>query len=63
MERELEKIKIKHQNLQEKYEQLETELFEKNEKYSKLSEVSTNVYKEYELLKNKYDTETTAMSK
>ncbi|KAJ3643735.1 hypothetical protein Zmor_026427 [Zophobas morio] len=53
----------KHLDLQIKNEQLETELFEKNENYSKLSEASKSLYKEYETLKNKYETETTAMSK
>jgi myosin heavy subunit len=55
-------VQRKHLDLQVKNEQLETELFEKNENYSKLSEVSKSLYKEYEMLKNKYDTETTAMS-
>ena len=53
----------KHLDLQIKNEQLETELFEKNENYSRLSEASKSLYKEYETLKNKYETETTAMSK
>ncbi|RZC14245.1 shootin-1 [Asbolus verrucosus] len=53
----------KHLDLQVKNEQLETELFEKNEKYSKLTEVSKALYKEYEMLKNKYETETGAMTK
>ncbi|EFA09805.1 shootin-1 [Tribolium castaneum] len=55
-------LQRKNLDLQLKNEQLETELFEKNEQYSKLSEASKSVYKEYEKLKHRYETETTAMS-
>jgi len=53
--------KILH--LQVKHEYLETELFEKNEEFTKLSTASKNLYKEYETLKNQYETETGAMSR
>ncbi|CAH1099291.1 unnamed protein product [Psylliodes chrysocephalus] len=60
--RSLSDIEKKYLNLQIKHEHLETELFEKNEEYSKLSTASKNLYKEYETLKNQYETETRAMS-
>lgn len=50
-------------NLQEQHEHLETELFEKNEEFTKLSTASKNLYKEYETLKNQYETETGAMAR
>lgn len=61
--RQYNELQRKHLDLQVKNELLETELFEKNEQYSKLSEASKGVYTEYEMLKNRYETETTAMSK
>ncbi|XP_057667489.1 shootin-1 isoform X1 [Diorhabda carinulata] len=60
--RSLADIEKKHLNLQIKHDYLETELFEKNEEYTKLSTASKNLYKEYETLKNQYETETRAMS-
>ncbi|GJQ87326.1 hypothetical protein Trydic_g17374 [Trypoxylus dichotomus] len=55
---ELEK---RYNNLQVKNEELETELFEKNESLAKLTTVSKSLFKEYDMLKNKYETETGAM--
>lgn len=60
--RALNDVEKKYLNLQIKHEQLETELFEKNEEFTKLSTASKNLYKEYEMLKNQYETETRAMS-
>lgn len=60
--RTLNDIEKKYLNLQVKHEHLETELFEKNEEFTKLSTASKNLYKEYETLKNQYETETRAMS-
>ncbi|CAG9865021.1 unnamed protein product [Phyllotreta striolata] len=60
--RSLNDIEKKYLNLQIKHEHLETELFEKNEEFTKLSTASKNLYKEYETLKNQYETETRAMS-
>ncbi|KAK9880028.1 hypothetical protein WA026_008545 [Henosepilachna vigintioctopunctata] len=57
-----EDIQKKYTDLQEKHEQLETELFEKNEEFMKLTTASKNLYREYETLKNQYDIETGAMS-
>lgn len=61
--RSLKDLEKKHLNLQEQHEHLETELFEKNEEYTKLSTASKNLYKEYETLKNQYETETGAMAR
>lgn len=61
--RNLKELEKKHLNLQVKHEHLETELFEKNEEFTKLSTASKNLYKEYETLKNQYETETGAMSR
>ncbi|KAL1490841.1 hypothetical protein ABEB36_013466 [Hypothenemus hampei] len=61
--RNLNDLERKHVNLQVKHEHLETELFEKNEEFTKLSIASKNLYKEYETLKNQYETETTALSR
>ncbi|CAH2011804.1 unnamed protein product [Acanthoscelides obtectus] len=60
--RSLNELEKKYMNLQIKHEQLETELFEKNEEFTRLSTASKNLYKEYEILKNQYETETRAMS-
>lgn len=60
--RSLNDVEKKYLNLQIKHEQLETELFEKNEEFTRLSTASKNLYKEYETLKNQYETETRAMS-
>lgn len=60
--RSLNDVGKKYLNLQIKHEQLETELFEKNEEFTRLSTASKNLYKEYETLKNQYETETRAMS-
>nr|CAH7714827.1 unnamed protein product [Callosobruchus chinensis] len=60
--RNLNELEKKHMNLQIKHEQLETELFEKNEEFTRLSTASKNLYREYEILKNQYETETRAMS-
>ncbi|KAJ8952834.1 hypothetical protein NQ318_008155 [Aromia moschata] len=60
--RALTDVEKKYLNLQVKHEYLETELFEKNEEFTKLSTASKNLYKEYETLKNQYETETRAMS-
>ncbi|VEN40865.1 unnamed protein product [Callosobruchus maculatus] len=60
--RSLNELEKKHLNLQIKHEQLETELFEKNEEFTRLSTASKNLYREYEILKNQYETETRAMS-
>ncbi|KAJ8964501.1 hypothetical protein NQ314_004789 [Rhamnusium bicolor] len=60
--RSLNDVEKKYLNLQVKHEHLETELFEKNEEFTKLSTASKNLYKEYETLKNQYETETNAMS-
>ncbi|KAG5899939.1 hypothetical protein JTB14_002488 [Gonioctena quinquepunctata] len=60
--RTLSDVEKKYLNLQIKHEHLETELFEKNEEFTKLSTASKNLYKEYETLKNQYETETRAMS-
>ena len=48
-------------DVQAKNEQLEIELFEKDENLTKLTSVSKNLFKEYDMLKNKYETETGAM--
>lgn len=48
-------------NLHTKNEELETELFEKNESLAKLTTVSKSLFKEYDMLKNKYEAETGAM--
>lgn len=61
--RSLKDLEKKHLNLQEQHEHLETELFEKNEEFTKLSTASKNLYKEYETLKNQYETETGAMAR
>ncbi|XP_050304369.1 shootin-1 [Anthonomus grandis grandis] len=61
--RSLNDLEKKHLNLQVKHEHLETELFEKNEEFTKLSTASKNLYKEYETLKNQYETETGAMAR
>ncbi|XP_022907757.2 shootin-1-like isoform X2 [Onthophagus taurus] len=55
---ELEK---QYNNVQNKNEELETELFEKNESLTKLTTVSKSLFQEYDMLKNKYETETGAM--
>lgn len=55
---ELEK---RYNNLQTKNEELETELFEKNESLAKLTTVSKSLFQEYDMLKNKYEAETGAM--
>nr|CAI5868101.1 unnamed protein product [Callosobruchus analis] len=60
--RSLNELEKKYVNLQIKHEQLETELFEKNEEFTRLSTASKNLYREYEILKNQYETETRAMS-
>ncbi|XP_028129325.1 shootin-1 [Diabrotica virgifera virgifera] len=60
--RNLTDIEKKYLNLQIKHDHLETELFEKNEEFTKLSTASKNLYKEYETLKNQYETETRAMT-
>lgn len=60
--RSLNEVEKKYLNLQIKHEHLETELFEKNEEFTRLSTASKNLYKEYETLKNQYETETRAMS-
>ncbi|KAJ8984857.1 hypothetical protein NQ317_013058 [Molorchus minor] len=60
--RALNDVEKKYLNMQVKHEHLETELFEKNEEFTKLSTASKNLYKEYETLKNQYETETRAMS-
>lgn len=62
LSRKNEELQKKNVDLQETQEQLETELFEKNEEYLKLSTASKNLYKEYETLRNQYDVETGAMS-
>lgn len=54
-------LEKKYNNLQIKIEELETELFEKNENLAKLTTVSKNLFKEYDTLKTQYDTETQAM--
>ncbi|CAH0555302.1 unnamed protein product [Brassicogethes aeneus] len=56
-------INKKYTDLQVKHECLETELFEKNEEHTKLTIASKNLYKEYETLKNLYETETGAMAR
>ncbi|XP_060528197.1 shootin-1-like isoform X2 [Cylas formicarius] len=61
--RSLNDLEKKNLNLQVKHEHLETELFEKNEEFTKLSTASKNLYKEYETLKNQYETETGAMAR
>lgn len=53
----------KFEALQQKKDELETELFEKNENLAKLTTVSKNLYKEYDTLKNQYEVETGAMNK
>lgn len=54
-------VEKKYHTLQSKYEELETELFEKNESLTKLTTASKNLFKEYDTLKNQYDAETGAM--
>ncbi|KAH1000187.1 hypothetical protein HUJ04_000109 [Dendroctonus ponderosae] len=61
--RSLQEVERRHLQLQERHEQLETELFEKNEEFTRLSTASKNLYKEYETLKHQYETETGAMSR
>ncbi|XP_066245816.1 uncharacterized protein PF3D7_1120000-like [Euwallacea similis] len=61
--RALQDLERKHLNLIVKHEQLETELFEKNEEFTKLSTASKNLYKEYETLKHQYETETGALER
>ncbi|XP_076250178.1 shootin-1-like [Rhynchophorus ferrugineus] len=61
--RSLKELEKKHLNLQDKNEHLETELFVKNEEFAKLSTASKSLYKEYETLKNQYETETEAMTR
>ncbi|ERL86644.1 hypothetical protein D910_04050 [Dendroctonus ponderosae] len=56
--RSLQEVERRHLQLQERHEQLETELFEKNEEFTRLSTASKNLYKEYETLKHQYETET-----
>lgn len=55
---ELEK---RYSNLQTKVEELETELFEKNESLAKVTTASRQLFQEYETLKGQYETETGAM--
>ncbi|XP_018332712.1 shootin-1 [Agrilus planipennis] len=54
-------LERKYNNLQIKIDELETELFEKNESLTKLTTASKNLFKEYDTLKNQYETETGAM--
>lgn len=54
-------LEKKYSNILGKVDDLETELFEKNETLTKLTTVSKNLFKEYDTLKNQYEAETSAM--
>nr|XP_023024577.1 shootin-1 isoform X1 [Leptinotarsa decemlineata] len=60
--RALNEVEKKYLNLQLKHDKLETDLFERNEEFTKLSTASKNLFMEYETLKNQYETESRAMS-
>lgn len=59
--RYIQDIEKKYLLLQTKFDECETELFEKNETIAKLTTVSKELFKEYETLKAQYETETQAM--
>lgn len=61
--RTLNELERKYLTLQAKIEELETELFEKDESLAKVTTASRQLFQEYESLKNRYESETGAMSK
>lgn len=56
-------LERKNSHMCVKNEEMETELFERNESLAKLTTASKTLFKEYDSLKNQYEVETTAMNK